>query len=176
VKVDMTAFGELTGQRSARCAEIAQAFAAAGMAARVSDNVITFMWAKFFGFACSATVAILARSRTGLIARSAAGASLVSAVIEECGGVVSAEGYPPPKDVVEIIRGLYSQRESEYGPSILVDMEQGRPTEGEHTIGDLAERAAGRGVAAPLLTAARCALQSYELGRLDRAGETAATR
>ena len=51
---------------------------------------------------------------------------------------------------------------------MLVDMEEGRPTEGGHTIGDLVERAARRGVAAPILTAALCNLQAYELGRLTR--------
>jgi ketopantoate reductase len=51
---------------------------------------------------------------------------------------------------------------------MLVDMEEGRPTEGRHTIGDLVERAAQRGVAAPILTAALCNLQAYELGPLAR--------
>jgi 2-dehydropantoate 2-reductase len=68
--------------------------------------------------------------------------------------------------VAEIVRGLYAQRDSRYGPSILVDMQAGRPTEGQHTIGDLVERAEGRGVSAPLLTAALCTLQAYELTRL----------
>lgn len=47
-------------------------------------------------------------------------------------------------------------------------MDEGRPTEGEHTIGDLVGRAARRGIAAPLLTAALCSLQAYELSRLAR--------
>jgi ketopantoate reductase len=46
-------------------------------------------------------------------------------------------------------------------------MEEGRSTEGEHTIGDLAERAAQAGINAPLLVAARCALQAYDLKRSD---------
>jgi 2-dehydropantoate 2-reductase len=48
---------------------------------------------------------------------------------------------------------------------MLIDMEDGRPTEGEHTIGDLADHAVRVGVSAPLLTAARCALQTYEINR-----------
>jgi 2-dehydropantoate 2-reductase len=48
---------------------------------------------------------------------------------------------------------------------MLIDMEDGRLTEGEHTIGDLAERAARAGISAPLLTAARCNLQAYEDSR-----------
>ena len=154
VKIDMTAFGEPSGLRSARCAAIQQAFAAGGMPATVSDDIIAFMWAKLFAFASIAAVATLTRARAGVVAASAAGASFVSDVIEECGRVVTAEGYPPPKDIADIVRGLYAQRQSNYGPSMLVDMEEGRPTEGEHTIGDLVERAARRGVAAPILTAA----------------------
>ena len=82
--------------------------------------------------------------------------------------MVAAEGYPAPNDVVEIVRSLFAQRDSSYGPSILVDMEEGRPTESEHTIGDLVERATRRGVAVPILTAALCNLQAYELGRVLR--------
>ena len=63
VKIDMTALGEPSGQRSARCAEIQQAFAAGGIAATVSDDITAFMWAKLFAFACIATVATLTRAR-----------------------------------------------------------------------------------------------------------------
>jgi 2-dehydropantoate 2-reductase len=166
VKIDMTAFGEPSGQRSARCAAIHEAFSAGGIAATLSDDITAFMWAKLFAFACIATVATLTRARAGVVAASPAGASFVSAVIEECGRVVAAEGYPPPADIAEIVRGLYAQRQSNYGPSMLVDMEEGRPTEGGHTIGDLVERAARRGVAAPILTAALCNLQAYEQGEV----------
>jgi 2-dehydropantoate 2-reductase len=168
VKIDMTALGELNGERSARCADIQHAFTVAGMPMALSDNVIALMWAKFFAFACIATLATLTRARAGAIARSAGGASFVSAVIEECGRIVEAEGYPPPKDIADIVRGLYAQRDSSYGPSILVDMQNGRPTEGHHTIGDLVERAARHGMPVPLLTAALCNLQAYELARLGR--------
>ena len=165
VKIDMTAFGEVSGTPSARCAAIHRAFAAAGLSATVSPNVMASMWAKFFGFACIATLATLTRSRAGVVATSAAGPSLVAATIEECGRVAAAEGYPPPKEVADIVRGLYAQRDSRYGPSMLVDMEEGRPTEGEHTIGDLVERAMRHGLPVPLLTAVRCSLQAYEISR-----------
>ena len=168
VKIDMTGLGEPSGRRSVRCAAIHQAFTACGIAATLSDDITAFMWAKLFAFACIATVASLTRARAGVVAASATGASFVSAVIEECGRVVAAEGYPPPADIAGIVRGLYAQGESKYRPSMLVDMEEGRPTEGGHTIGDLVERAARRGVAAPILTAALCNLQAYELGRLAR--------
>ncbi|MCA1469806.1 hypothetical protein I6F09_18090 [Bradyrhizobium sp. IC3195] len=127
------------------------------------------MWAKFFGFVISATVATLTRSRAGAIAASASGPSFVSNVIDECTSAVTAAGYPPAPppapDTAGIMRGMFSQAGSTYGPSMLIDMEDGKPTEGEHTIGDLAERAARLGISAPLLGAARCNLQAYEFNR-----------
>src|SRR5579871_4829432 len=75
--------------------------------------------------------------------------------------------YPPLPafDSARQISGLFSQQDSTYGPSMLIDMEDGRPTEGEHTIGDLVERAVRGGISVPLLTAARCNLQTYEINR-----------
>jgi 2-dehydropantoate 2-reductase len=57
---------------------------------------------------------------------------------------------------------------STFGPSILIDMEDGRPTEGEHTIGDMVERAARVNVSVPILSAARRDLQVYEINRSNR--------
>ena len=48
---------------------------------------------------------------------------------------------------------------------MLIDMEDGRPTEGEHTIGDMAGYAARANVSTPILSAALCNLQVYEINR-----------
>jgi 2-dehydropantoate 2-reductase len=171
VRINITAIGELDGRTSDRCAAIKAALEAGGIPVQITDTIVAMMWAKFFGFVISATIATLTRSRAGAIAASASGQSFVSDVIDECTRVVTAAGYPPAPppapDTVGIMRGMFSQLGSPYGPSILIDMEDGRPTEGEHTIGDLAERAAGMGIHAPLLTAARCNLQAYEIKRAD---------
>src|SRR5262245_12267709 len=169
LRINLNAIGELDGRTSSRCESIKTALEAGGVPVQISDAIVAMMWAKFFGFVISATIASLTRSRAGAIARSASGPSLVSAVIDECTRVVTAEGYPPAPppapDTASIMRGMFSQPDSTYGPSILIDMEDGRPTEGEHTVGDLAERAARMGISAPLLTAARCNLQTYEINR-----------
>jgi len=169
VRINLSAIGELDGSTTDRCTTIRAALEAGGIPVQISDTILAMMWAKFFGFVISATIASLTRSRAGAIAKSASGASFVSAVIDECTRAVTAAGYPPAPppapDTASIMRGMFSQPESVYGPSILIDMEDGRPTEGEHTIGDLAERAARFGISAPLLTAARCNLQAYEINR-----------
>lgn len=161
-------FGELDGKRSARCAAIERAFAAGDITTNVSNNVLAEMWMKFFIIASGVSVASLTRSRAGVIAQTAAAPALISAVLEECTRVVTAEGYPPPAEAADFIRTLLSQPASTYGPSLLVDMEQGRTTEGEHFFGDLVGRAARRGVSAPILTAALCNLQAYEINRVTK--------
>ncbi len=167
VRVNITAIGELDGRSSSRCTAIKAALEAGGIPAQVTDNVMVMMWEKFFGFTCSAAIASLSRSRAGVIARASDGASFVSAVIDECTRIVTALGHPPLPafNAASQISVLFSQTNSTYGPSILIDMEDGRPTEGEHTIGDLVERAAQAGINVPLLVAARCNLQAYEINR-----------
>lgn len=170
LRINITAIGELDGRLSARCTAIKAALEAGGVPVQINEDIVAGLWTKFFAFACNATIATLSRSRAGVIARSATGASFVSAVIEECTGVVTAAGYPPLPafNAAAQVRGLFSQTELTYGPSMLIDMEDGRPTEGEHTIGDLVERAALHGVSTPILTAALCNLQAYEMQRGKR--------
>ena len=167
LRINLTAIGELDGRPSSRCTAIKAALEAGGIPVQIPDNILALMWEKFWTFTGIATIASLSRSRAGVVARSAAGAALVSAVIAECTTVVSALGYPPlpALNAAAQITAIFSQPDSTYGPSMLIDMEGGRPTEGEHTIGDLADRAARAGVNAPLLTAARCNLQAYEISR-----------
>jgi len=52
-----TIFGELTGTRTARCADIQHAFAAGGVPTEISDSIIAEMWVKLFGFATVAAIA-----------------------------------------------------------------------------------------------------------------------
>jgi len=165
LQINITAIGELDGRMSSRCTDIETALEAGGLHVHITEDIIAGMWMKFFGFACSATIACLTRSRAGAIASSDAGASFVSSVIDECMQVFTAEGHSPPSDTVGMVRGIFLQPDSAYGPSLLIDMENGQPTEGKHTIGDLVGRAARRGLATPILNAALCNLQAHEINR-----------
>lgn len=163
VRINMNYHGELDGKVTARCTAIAHDLRL--IDGKAVPDIGAQMWGKLFGYACNATITTLTRSRAGLIARSAVGADFVSLVISEVASVVEAEAGQVPVEVRNIIRGMFAQPDSTYGPSILIDMEEGRKTEGEHTIGDLVDRAMRRGLAVPILTAARCNLQAYELKR-----------
>jgi 2-dehydropantoate 2-reductase len=164
VRISMNFHGELDGKLTPRCTAIAQDLRL--IDAKAVPDIGLQLWLKLFGYACNTTVTTLTRSRAGAIARAAAGPAFVSAVIGEVASVVGAEaGVPVPAEFTALIRNFFAQPESTYRPSIAVDMEEGRTTEGEHTIGDLVDRANRRGLAVPILTAARCNLQAYEISR-----------
>ena len=162
-------FGELNGQRWGRCEEIRAAFAAGGIPSAASDRIVAEMWGKFCAYAAVATLATLTRARAGEIAAAPSGAAFVATAFAECARVIAAEGYPAPPQMEEFVRGLYARLGSDYRPSIAVDLEAGRPTEAEHTIGDLVRRADRRGIDVPILRAALCNLQIYEAARRTQA-------
>jgi 2-dehydropantoate 2-reductase len=163
-----TIFGELTGTHTARCDDIQRAFAAGGVPTHISDSIIAEMWVKLFGFATVAAIATLTRARAGEIATAPASRGFVNSLIEECARITTAEGYPPPAAMTDNIRELFAQLGSIYSPSILRDLEQGRPTEGADTIGELVRRADRRGMEVPVLQAALCNLEVYDFRRQQR--------
>jgi 2-dehydropantoate 2-reductase len=160
-----TVFGELTATHTARCDGIQRAFTNGGLPSRISDSIIAEMWLKLFGFTAIAAIATLTRARAGEIAAAPASPAFVTSVIEECARVTTAEGHPPPATMKDAIRELFAQSGSIYSPSILRDLEQARPTEGDETIGELVRRADRRGMGAPLLQAALCNLQVNDVKR-----------
>jgi 2-dehydropantoate 2-reductase len=124
--------GEQSEADSVRCEQIKQDFVAAGVEMSVSSDIIRDMWGKFFGLGGSSAIAVITRARASAVATAPAGAALVSSVIDEWSRVVAAKGYPAPAAMTDLLRTLWSNRESNYGPSMLVDIENGNRTEGDH--------------------------------------------
>ena len=160
-----TTFGESGGGGSARCEAIRQALASGGLEGIVSDDILRDMWAKFRMFCFASTIATLCRSRAGAIAASPSSGGLIEAVLAEVCAVTAAEGYPAAADQPDFLRSLFADPDSIYGPSMLWDIQNDRRTEGEHVIGDMVDRAVRHGLPVPVMTAARCNLQAYEVNR-----------
>jgi 2-dehydropantoate 2-reductase len=160
-----TTFGELTGGGSARCEAVLAALTAGGVPCSISEDIFAEMWMKFCGAAASFTIAAVMRARAGEVVAAPAGAGFVAATFDECAGIAAAAGHPPPAWLREIVIQVWSQPGSSYGPSLLADIENGRPTEGEHVIGDLSRRADQHGVQAPIVRAGLCSVQIYEARR-----------
>ena len=146
-----TSYGELNRERSARSEAIPTALAAGFVASTISDDILAEMWAKFCGFAAAATIAALTRARAGEIASASAGATFVASVFKECAsghgsrGISDTAGNGGPRS-----RNVRPRR-LDLWPLDPMDLENGRRTEGAHTVGDIVRRADRHGLEVPLL-------------------------
>ena len=129
----------------------------------VSKDISKEMWAKLSGAGPSFAVASLLQARAGRVANTETSTRVVANIFDESAAICSAEGYPVSKEMKHVlVNDLWGQKGSNYGPSILADIENGRKTEGEHVIGDLVRRAKKHKLETPLLKAALCKTQLYE--------------
>jgi 2-dehydropantoate 2-reductase len=107
----------------------------------------------------------LMRAAVGDILASPGGRDAILSLFAECRAVAEAAGQAPRPEFVEFVTGVLTREGSPQTASMLRDIERGGPTEGEHVLGDLAERAERMGVPTPLLRLARCHLAAYEARR-----------
>lgn len=158
-------FGELRGDRSARCAALAAAFAEARVKAILSDHIVQELWDKFVMLASLAATTTLTRAVVGEILAAPSGEAFMLDTLAECERVAVAEGHPPTPESLGRTRKLLTQRGSQFAASMMRDLVAGGPTEGDHVIGDLVRRAAARGIATPILRVALCNLEAHEARR-----------
>ena len=158
-------FGEQSGERSARCDAIAQIFARTKVNATLSDNILQAMWDKFVMIASLAAATTLTRGNVGEILAAPSGEWLMLESLGECERVATADGHAPTAASLERTRKMLTTKGSPFTASMMRDLVAGRPTEGDHIIGDLVRRAERRGVAVPLLRIALANLQVHEARR-----------
>lgn len=160
------AFGEVSGERSARCETIARIFAATKIDATLADDIMRTMWDKFVMLAALAAASTLTRANIGEMLAAPLGEWLVLESLAECRRVAAADGHPPSEEALARTRKMLTTRGSSFTASMQRDLVAGGRTEGDHIIGDLLRRAERRGVDdVPLLRIALANLQVHEARR-----------
>ena len=149
-------FGEVAGGSSDRVRAIASAFEGANFSARPSERVVQEMWEKWVGLASMAGITCLMRAAIGDILASHGGRDAILSLFAECRETARAAGHEPRPAFVDFVTGVLTKEGSTLTASMLRDIERGGATEGEHVLGDMAERAERMGVATPILKLARC--------------------
>jgi 2-dehydropantoate 2-reductase len=160
------AYGELDGSASARLAAIDAVLAGAGFDARTSPAILQEMWEKWVMLAALGAATCLLRGTVGEIAGVPGGADIVSCIIDECAAVAGAYGHAPHGPVLERIQNMLTAQGSNLASSMYRDLRDRRPVEVEHILADLAQRARGAALNAPLLDAAVAQLRVYQAGLL----------
>jgi 2-dehydropantoate 2-reductase len=128
--------------------DLAAAFVAAGLDARVVDDVDAILWRKLVVNAAINPACALAARPNGAVVDDPDLEALARALAAEASTVARAEGVAiagPWEAVAEAARASAANRNS-----MLQDLEAGRPTEIEAISGEIARRAATRGIAVPV--------------------------
>jgi 2-dehydropantoate 2-reductase len=170
VPVHEIAFGELDGSNSDRVRHFAALFEGAKCDAQASNTIVLDMWEKWTWLATLAGITCLMRAGLGDIVEAPGGREATLGLLEEAQGVAAAHGYQPRTEYVTSIRGLLTQKGSSLTASMLRDIEEGAQAEGEHVLGDLANRARAVGVPTPILDLARAHVGAYGARRLREQG------
>jgi 2-dehydropantoate 2-reductase len=131
----------------------------------VSGDIEQEMWEKFVFLATLAASTCLMRASIGDILKTDGGEALILGLLRECEQVAAANGHPPNAGKLAEYRQLLTDSDSTLTASMLRDVERGGPTEAEHVIGDMLQRARIARIDAPLLGLAHAHLQAYEQRR-----------
>jgi 2-dehydropantoate 2-reductase len=108
------------------------------------------------------------RGTIGDVAASPGGAAFALGLLDEVIAIIRAVGEPPSPAFAKFARELLTAKDSVLASSMYRDVQRGRPVEVENILGDLVQRGATAGIAAPLLSAAYTYLFLYQR-RLDLA-------
>lgn len=159
-------FGERDGQAgSARVQRFAQACAQARIDHLASPRIAREQWIKFAFLAALAAGTCLMRAPVGRIVATDDGRALMEGLYRECLAAAAAAGEPVPATARQRALDLLTEAGSTMTASMLRDLQAGARVEAGQIVGDMLARARAAGEPAPLLAAAYCHLQAYQLGR-----------
>jgi 2-dehydropantoate 2-reductase len=156
-------------------ARLVDAFVAAGIPTRATDNIAGAIWGKvLYNCALNALGAVL-EVPYGELARQESWA-VIGDIVREAFAVARAEGvrlaWPDPEAYLEVLRSRQIPATAAHRSSMLQDLARGRRTEIDHLNGAVAHLGAARGVPTPV-NAALAALVRFLESRLPDATGTA---
>jgi 2-dehydropantoate 2-reductase len=140
--------GEPDGSRSARSTALVEALARAGFAARLTDDIRSEMWSKLAFLAGMAPVAALTGATARAVLANPELHELVRRIVEEVLAVARAAGSRPALDLAA---RLDPSKAPDHKPSLLQDLERGRPMEIDHTVAAVEDLARALAVPTPVL-------------------------
>jgi 2-dehydropantoate 2-reductase len=150
--------GSLSPQASERAERIAAAFREAGADAQVSEDITADLWRKLAFISTMAAVCGLARSPVGPIRDKPLGRELIARSLREVLAVARALGVNAREEDAARILDFIDSMAPGLKPSLLVDLEAGRPTEINDLSGAVSRLGRQAGVDTPVNDVATAAL------------------
>lgn len=143
--------GELTGGPSDRVAAIAAELGEAGIDTQLPADIRAAMWSKWVLISTLAGLTCLMRGTVGDVAAVPGGRAFVEGLLGECAAVAAAAGHPVAEGELDALARMLTTEGSPLTASLYRDVVSGAPTEAEHVLGDLTDRARLHDVGTPLL-------------------------
>jgi len=156
------AYGEMSGEESARMRALDTFMQGAGFTARLSPVIQREMWEKWVLLASLGAITSLMRGNIGEVQAAPGGEAFANALLDEVVGIVQAVGTAPSESFLATARAQLTAKDSKQTSSMYRDLLKGAPIEAEQIVGDLLARGRQAGVAAPLLSAAFTHLSVYQ--------------
>jgi 2-dehydropantoate 2-reductase len=159
--------GEWPRGTSARTTAIVQVFKEAGINVVESDNVLQAIWGKCI-VACGGTVCALARQPVGGVVQVPALRQLASMAVTEAIALANAKGLAFGPESVAKADHLWDEivaSNPAWRPSLLQDLDAGRPLELDAWSGGAVKIGQELGIATPANFALYAGLKPYENGR-----------
>ncbi|MFJ3964988.1 2-dehydropantoate 2-reductase [Streptomyces sp. NPDC090036] len=154
--------GELDGRPSARVDSIRTVLAGAGITSPATEDIVSAMWHKWVFISTLVSLTCLMRGTVGEVNAVPGGSALGTALVAEAGAVAEAAGHPLTDAELAFTSSTVTAPGSPLTPSLYRDLVAGVPTEADHVLTDLTERARALGVATPLLDLAALQLRVHE--------------
>lgn len=158
----------ITGTRSADSTSIAQEFHAlitqSPGTRSLSTDMHKVLWNKWIMLASGAVMTCLMRGTVGEILATDNGPELMIQAMAECRAVANGEGIQLSKEDLQRIEVRLLDKQSTWAASMMRDISQDTSRiEAQAIVGDMLARAERQGLHTPLLIAAYCHLQVYQL-------------
>jgi 2-dehydropantoate 2-reductase len=154
VYADPVLIGTLDGRGSAAAERWAGALAAAGIPAEPTPELLAELWGKVIYNAALNPLGALLAMRYGEVAAHPDTRAILETVIEEAFSVARADDvalrWPNAMAYRDVFYGRLVPATADHWPSMLRDLERGRPTEIDAMNGYIAARGAVHGVPAPV--------------------------
>ena len=144
------AVGEANGERSERAVSLAATLDAAGLPTTVSREIRLDLWRKFAFLTSLAAACALRRAPIGAVLSEPSGRELLINALAEVIAVGKAAGVPWTADDESTIRSRLESLPPAMKPSLLVDLENGRPTEVDALSGTIVRLGRMHGVDTPV--------------------------
>lgn len=154
-------FGERDETVTERIRAIQATLEGAGFDVHLRPDILAAMWQKWTLLASLGAITCLMRGPIGAVISAPGGAETARAIIAECSGIATANGYAPTEAAQEMMSQRLTEAGSPLTASMYRDLQKGVRVEADQILGDLLERGRRHGVEAPLLRAAYAQLGVY---------------